>query len=71
MSGDLMHTALQCAEPDWSSCFCVDPEASRRTRRIFLERHADTDTLILPAHFPTPGGGRVVRAGSAYRFVFD
>ena len=71
MSGDLMHTAVQCAEPDWSSCFCVDPEASRRTRRAFLERHADTDTLILPAHFPTPGAGRVRRAGGAYRFVFE
>jgi glyoxylase-like metal-dependent hydrolase (beta-lactamase superfamily II) len=71
MSGDLMHTAVQCAQPDWSSCFCVDPEASRVTRRAFLDRHADTDTLVLPAHFPAPGGGRVVRSGSAYRFVFD
>jgi glyoxylase-like metal-dependent hydrolase (beta-lactamase superfamily II) len=71
MSGDLMHTALQCAEPDWSSCFCVDPEASRRTRRAFLERHADTDTLVMPAHFPTPGAGRIVRAGDAFRFVFS
>jgi glyoxylase-like metal-dependent hydrolase (beta-lactamase superfamily II) len=71
MSGDLMHTAVQCAEPDWSSCFCVDPEASRRTRRAFLDRCADTDTLVLPAHFPTPGAGRVVRAGSAYRFAFE
>ena len=25
MSGDLMHHPLQCAEPDWNSCFCVDP----------------------------------------------
>jgi glyoxylase-like metal-dependent hydrolase (beta-lactamase superfamily II) len=71
MSGDLMHTAVQCAQPDWSSCFCVDPEGSRRTRHAFLERHADTDTLVLPAHFPSPGGGRVVRAADAYRFVFD
>jgi glyoxylase-like metal-dependent hydrolase (beta-lactamase superfamily II) len=71
MSGDLMHTAVQCAEPDWSSCFCVDPDASRRTRRAFLERCADTDTLVLPAHFPTPGAGRVVRAGSSYRFAFE
>jgi glyoxylase-like metal-dependent hydrolase (beta-lactamase superfamily II) len=71
MSGDLMHTAVQCAEPDWSSCFCVDPDASRRTRRAFLERYADTETLVLPAHFPTPGGGHVVRAGDSYRFVFQ
>jgi glyoxylase-like metal-dependent hydrolase (beta-lactamase superfamily II) len=71
MSGDLMHTAVQCARPDWSSCFCVDAEASRRTRRAFLESCADTDTLVLPAHFPSPGGGRVVRSGDAYRFVFE
>ena len=25
MSGDLMHHPLQCAEPDWNSCFCVTP----------------------------------------------
>lgn len=70
MSGDLMHHPVQCAEPAWSSTFCVDAEASRRTRRAFLERHADTGTLVMPAHFPTPGAGHIVRAGGAYRFVF-
>jgi glyoxylase-like metal-dependent hydrolase (beta-lactamase superfamily II) len=71
MSGDLMHHAVQCAEPDWSSVFCVDPEHSRRTRRAFLERYAGTDTLIMPAHFPSPSVGRIVRAGGAFRFAFD
>jgi glyoxylase-like metal-dependent hydrolase (beta-lactamase superfamily II) len=71
MSGDLMHHAVQCAEPDWSSCFCVDPAHSRRTRRAFLERYAGTDTLIMPAHFPAPSAGRIVRAGGAWRFRFD
>jgi hypothetical protein len=66
-----MHHPLQCAEPDWSSCFCVDPAASARMRRAVLERHADTDTLIMPAHFPAPSAGRIVRAGGAYRFAFD
>ena len=70
MSGDIMHHALQCAEPQLSSCFCVDAEASRRTRTAFLERHADTPTLVMPAHFPTPTAGRIVRAGSAFRFSF-
>ena len=70
MSGDLMHTALQCAEPDLSSCFCVAPALSARTRRAFLERHADTDTLIMPAHFPTPSVGLIKPAGAAFRFAF-
>src|SRR5262245_53220273 len=37
LSGYIMHTALQCAEPQLNSCFCVDPEAARTTRRRFLE----------------------------------
>jgi glyoxylase-like metal-dependent hydrolase (beta-lactamase superfamily II) len=71
MTGDLMHHPLQCAEPDWSSCFCVDPAGSARTRRAVLERYAGTPTLVLPAHFPTPAAGRIVRAGTGFRFVFD
>ena len=71
MSGDLMHHPVQCAEPEWSSVFCVDPAHSARTRRAFLERHAGGDTLIMPAHFPAPSAGRLVRAGDTFRFVFD
>ncbi len=71
LSGDLMHHPLQCAEPDWSSCFCVDPGHSCRTRRAFLAEHAESGALILPAHFPTPTAGRVIRAGDRWRFEFD
>jgi glyoxylase-like metal-dependent hydrolase (beta-lactamase superfamily II) len=71
LSGDLMHHPLQCAEPDWSSCFCVDAEHSRRTRRDFLAEHADSGALVLPAHFPTPTAGRIVPAGNTWRFEFD
>ena len=71
MSGDIMHHPLQCAEPDWSSYFCVDPEHSRRTRRAFLERYAASDTLIMPAHFPSPTAGLIRPLGEAFRFEFD
>jgi glyoxylase-like metal-dependent hydrolase (beta-lactamase superfamily II) len=54
-SGDLMHRAVQVAEPQWSSRFCYDPKRAALTRREFIERHADTDVLILAAHFPRPG----------------
>ena len=70
MSGDLMHHAFQCTMPAWNSCFCVDPTASREMRRAFLDRHADSDTLIKPAHFPTPSVGRIRRDGDAFRFAF-
>jgi unspecific monooxygenase len=67
-SGDLMHRTVQVAEPQWSSQFCHDPAHAARTRREFVERHADTGTLILPAHFPVPG--YIVRApGGGHRFT--
>ena len=69
-SGDVMHHALQCIEPDWSSCFCWDAAESAHSRRKVLEMVADTDTLVLPAHFPGPTVGRVVGDGDAWRFQF-
>jgi glyoxylase-like metal-dependent hydrolase (beta-lactamase superfamily II) len=71
LTGDMMHTALQIAEPDLSSCFCVDPALSAQTRRAFIESHADRPTLIMPAHFPSPSGGYVRRVGTGFRFRFD
>ena len=73
-TGDMMHHAVQCLEPDWSTRFCLDPEQSARTRRAVLEQCADTDILVLPAHFPSPTAGTVVSAGvsagDAFRFRF-
>jgi glyoxylase-like metal-dependent hydrolase (beta-lactamase superfamily II) len=69
MIGDLMHSPVQCAEPDWGASD-GDPALARATRRRFLESHADTDTLVLTAHFPSPSVGHIRRAGAAYRFSY-
>jgi glyoxylase-like metal-dependent hydrolase (beta-lactamase superfamily II) len=71
LSGDIMHTALQCAEPPLNSCFCVDAGMARATRRRFLETFADSPTMIIPAHFPTPTAGWIQSYGGSYRFHFD
>ncbi len=42
LSGDIMHTALQCAELQLNSCFCVEAETARATRRRLLESFADS-----------------------------
>lgn len=68
--GDLMHHPLQCCEPNWSSCFCVDAQHAARTRRQFFEAVADTGTIIVPEHFPYPTAGRIVRDGGAFRWKF-
>lgn len=64
--GDVMHRPVQVAEPQWSTIFCKDPSRARTTRQAFVESHADTDTLILAAHFPEPG--HIVRAAGGFRF---
>ena len=70
LSGDIMHTALQCAEPQLNSCFCVDAEMARVTRRRFLETFADTPVIVIPAHFPTPTAGWIRSHQGAFRFHF-
>ena len=71
MCGDLLHSPVQCLHPEWVPWPDWDPALAARTRRAFLERYCDTDTLICTAHFPLPSAGRIVRAGDAFRLVYD
>lgn len=68
LCGDVMHTAIQLANPELSSRFCLDPEQSRITRRQLVERCADTGIVMLPAHFPTPTAGCISCNGSSFRY---
>lgn len=73
LSGDVMHHPLQLVRPEWSSRACEDPVQSAATRRALIERYADTDTLIAPAHFASPSMGHIVSRGDAfgYRLISD
>jgi glyoxylase-like metal-dependent hydrolase (beta-lactamase superfamily II) len=66
MSGDLMHSPLQTLHPEISAKFDVDQAAAAATRRSFLERYCDTDTLCCTAHFPSPSVGKIRRSGSGF-----
>jgi glyoxylase-like metal-dependent hydrolase (beta-lactamase superfamily II) len=68
MSGDVMHHPVQLIEPAWSSRACEDPVMSATTRRALLERYADTDTLIAPAHFASPSMGHITSHGDSFRY---
>jgi glyoxylase-like metal-dependent hydrolase (beta-lactamase superfamily II) len=70
ISGDILHSPVQCAEPDWCSAGCIDKNMSRLTRRSFLERYSETSTRILTAHFPSPSGGLIKAKGDAFEFNF-
>jgi glyoxylase-like metal-dependent hydrolase (beta-lactamase superfamily II) len=68
MCGDLMHSPVQCLHPEWTVWPDWDAAQAKRTRRAFLERYAETDTLVCTAHFPLPSAGRIVADGDAFRF---
>ena len=63
ITGDLIHHPFQVAEPDWASRVCWDPQMAARTRREFVERYADTATLVLGTHFAPPTAVRIASGG--------
>ena len=70
MCGDLIHTPLQCRHPHLVARPDIDREQALTTRRAFMERYCETDTLICTAHFHSPSIGRFVRHGDAFDFAF-
>ena len=58
-TGDMLHHVLQVAQPSWEIAVTVNKKLAGETRRAFLERYADTDTRVVPTHFPIAEGGRV------------
>lgn len=69
--GDMTHHPLQLTYPDWCSGFCDDKPMAIKTRRDFCERAAETDLIVVPAHFPPPTFGTIMRDGDAYRFHYE
>lgn len=65
-AGDLLHTPLQIMHPDHNSCFCEDPARARVTRRRLLGWAADTNALVLPAHFRGHGALEVASRGTEF-----
>ena len=66
VSGDLMHSPLQARYPELSAKFDVDQAQAAVTRRNFLERYCDTETLCCTAHFPSPSTGKIRRWGNGF-----
>jgi glyoxylase-like metal-dependent hydrolase (beta-lactamase superfamily II) len=66
--GDAVHSPAQVVRPDWSSAFCCDPVESAATRAALLDRVADADVVLVPAHL-RGAGLRIRRDGNGFRPV--
>jgi glyoxylase-like metal-dependent hydrolase (beta-lactamase superfamily II) len=67
--GDVVHHPLQVFNPDWNSIFCEDAAQARQTRRAVLERAADLEAVLVPAHFAGQHRTRVQRTATGLRPV--
>jgi glyoxylase-like metal-dependent hydrolase (beta-lactamase superfamily II) len=70
VTGDMMHHALQCREPEWSTIFDWDPKEAAVSRRRFLGEIAGTGTFVLPIHFPNPTTGLVEAMGDGFDWKY-
>lgn len=70
ITGDMIHHAVQAADPEIVSTFCFDEDQARATRKAFLERCADSGATVLGTHFANPTAVTIHRHGAgAYRFA--
>jgi glyoxylase-like metal-dependent hydrolase (beta-lactamase superfamily II) len=67
ITGDMIHHPMQIAEPQWTSRACVIPDLAIETRTEFVQRYADTSTLILGTHFAPPTALHIVSQGASFR----
>ena len=65
-TGDILHSPMQLARPDYSPIFDLDPVLAAKTRRNALEMMCDRNMLCCTAHFPSPSVFRLAREGSGF-----
>jgi glyoxylase-like metal-dependent hydrolase (beta-lactamase superfamily II) len=60
--GDVVHSVVELHERDWEAVFDVDPVAASAVRNAIADEVADSNDLVVGAHFPGLRFGRVVTA---------
>jgi glyoxylase-like metal-dependent hydrolase (beta-lactamase superfamily II) len=71
ITGDLLHSPVQCREPSWNSFADFDGVLASHTRHAFLARCCDSGMLVCGTHFPSPSFGRVLAHEDAFRFEYE
>ena len=70
ITGDMIHSPVQCIEPGWVMRADSDPAQACHTRRTFLDRYCETDVLVCGTHFPAPSMGHIVARDKSFWFQF-
>lgn len=67
--GDVAHSTIQFEERDWTVIWDADPVAASAVRNRIADAAANTDELIVAAHFPGMRFGHVVVQDGTRKFV--
>lgn len=68
ITGDAIHSPVQCLQPDWNFAFDVDKVAAAKSRRTLLNIVCDSPCRLIGSHFPLPSVGHVLSRGDAFRW---
>ncbi|KZM47923.1 MBL fold metallo-hydrolase [Labrenzia sp. OB1] len=68
ITGDALHSTVQCWHPDWHFKFDADAQMAVTSRRHLLETASDSGCLVLGSHFALPSLGRVKADKGAFRW---
>ena len=71
ITGDCIHSPVQCAEPGWIMRADLDPALASATRWRFLERYCDSGVTVCATHFPEPSVGRIIQREDAFWFDYE
>ena len=71
ITGDCIHSPVQCAEPGWIMRADQDAALASATRRRFLERYCDSGVTLCATHFPEPSVGRIIQREDAFWFDYE
>jgi len=67
ITGDMMHHPIQLAVPATHGRFDMDQARGAQTRVEFVDRFADTSTLVIGSHFSDPTAGHIVTDGASWK----
>jgi glyoxylase-like metal-dependent hydrolase (beta-lactamase superfamily II) len=67
ITGDMLHHPIQLEVPGLEANFDMDKPTGAQTRKDFVNRFADSGTLVIGSHFAEPTAGRIVSHGGTWR----
>jgi len=70
LTGDVIHSPLQCVHPEWSSRPDIDRTLAAKTRHKLLNSAMSQNSLLLTSHFPLPSVGKLKAASTGFGFEY-